>query len=100
MMCYNAFVQTLTLRCTLKPTPEQAAALEETVRLFARGCNHALRVAKEKGEFRRFKLHHLVYQDLRAMGLSANPAVQAITRVGRKKGNRAKYYQPTSCTFD
>lgn len=100
MMCYNAFVQTLTLRCTLKPTPEQAAALEETVRLFARGCNHALRVAKEKGEFRRFKLHRLVYRDLRAMGLSANLAVQAIARVGRKKGSRAKYYQPTSCTFD
>lgn len=100
MMCYNAFVQTLTLRCTLKPTPEQAAALEETVRRFAEGCNHALRVAREKGEFRRFKLHRLVYRDLRAMGLSANLAVQAIARVGRKKGSRAKYYQPTSCTFD
>ena len=74
--------------------------MEETVRLFTKGCNHALRVAKEKGEFRRFKLHRLVYRDLRAMGLSANLAVQAIARVGRKKGSRAKYYQPTSCTFD
>ncbi|MFZ5993094.1 MAG: RNA-guided endonuclease InsQ/TnpB family protein [Deinococcota bacterium] len=93
-------MQTLTLRCTLKPTPEQAAALEATVRLFAEGCNHALRVAKERGEFRRFRLHRLVYQDLRAMGLSANLAVQAIARVGKKKGSRAKFYQPTSCTFD
>ncbi|WP_423247906.1 RNA-guided endonuclease InsQ/TnpB family protein [Thermus albus] len=93
-------MQTLTLRCTLKPTPEQAAALEETVRLFAEGCNHALRVAKERGEFRRFKLHRLVYNDLRSMGLSANLAVQAIARVGRKKGSRAKFYQPTSATFD
>ncbi|MBI5813299.1 MAG: IS200/IS605 family element transposase accessory protein TnpB [Meiothermus silvanus] len=93
-------MQTLTLRCTLKPTPEQAAALEATVRLFAQGCNHALRVAKERGEFRRFRLHRLVYQDLRAMGLSANLAVQAIARVGKKKGSRAKFYQPTSCTFD
>ncbi|ADH62597.1 transposase, IS605 OrfB family [Allomeiothermus silvanus DSM 9946] len=109
MMCYTVFVQTLTLRCTLKPTPEQAAALAAspigehlaaTVRLFAQGCNHALRVAKERGEFRRFQLHHLVYRDLRAMGLSANLAVQAIARVGRKKGSRAKFYQPTSCTFD
>ncbi|MGM8838400.1 RNA-guided endonuclease InsQ/TnpB family protein [Thermus sp. 93170] len=99
-MCHNAFVQTLTLRCTLKPTPEQAAALEATVRLFTEGCNHALRVAKEHKEFRRFKLQRLVYQDLRAMGLSANLAVQAIARVGRKKGSRAKYYRPTSCTFD
>nr|WP_245393793.1 transposase [Allomeiothermus silvanus] len=93
-------MQTLTLRCTLKPTPEQAAALAATVRLFAQGCNHALRVAKEHGEFRRFKLHRLVYRDLRAMGLSANLAVQAIARVGKKKGSRAKFYQPTSCTFD
>ncbi|WP_018465413.1 RNA-guided endonuclease InsQ/TnpB family protein [Calidithermus timidus] len=93
-------MQTLTLRCTLKPTPEQAAALEETVRLFAEGCNHALRVAREHGEFRRFKLHHLVYNDLRSMGLSANLAVQAIARVGRKKGSRARFYQPTSCAFD
>ena len=99
-MRYNGFVQTLTLRCALKPTPEQAAALEATVRLFTEGCNHALRVAKEHKEFRRFKLQRLVYQDLRAMGLSANLAVQAIARVGRKKGSRAKYYQPTSCTFD
>ena len=85
-MCHTAFVQSLTLRCTLKPTPEQAAALADTVRLFAQGCNHALRVAKERGEFRRFRLHRLVYSDLRAMGLSANLAVQAIARVGKKKG--------------
>lgn len=100
MMCYTVSVQTLTLRCTLKPTPEQAAVLEATVRLFAEGCNHALRVAKEQEEFRRFRLHHLVYNDLRSMGLSANLAVQAVARVGRKKGSRAKFYQPTSCTFD
>lgn len=93
-------MQTLTLRCTLKPATEQVAALEATVRLFAEGCNHALRVAREKGEFRRFKLHRLVYNDLRSMGLSANLAVQAIARVGRKKGSRAKFYQPTSATFD
>jgi IS605 OrfB family transposase len=34
------------------------------------------------------------------MGLSANLAVQAVARVGRKKGSRAKFYQPTSCAFD
>ena len=100
IICYDAFVQTLTLRCALKPTPEQEVALEATVRLFAEGCNHALKVAKEKGEFRRFKLRRLVYYDLRAMGLSANLAVQVIVRVGRKRGSRAKHYRPTSCTFD
>ncbi|BCZ87949.1 RNA-guided endonuclease InsQ/TnpB family protein [Thermus thermophilus] len=100
MMRYADFVQTLSVRCTLKPTPEQAEALEATVQLFTEGCNHALRVAKERGEFRRFRLHRLVYKDLRAMGLSANLAVQAIARVGRKRGSRAKFYQPTSCHYD
>jgi len=57
-------------------------------------------VAKEGREFRRFHLHRLVYDDLRSMGLSANLAVQAIARVGRKRGSRARFYQPTSATFD
>ncbi|AEB10838.1 RNA-guided endonuclease InsQ/TnpB family protein [Marinithermus hydrothermalis] len=100
MIRYSGFVQTLTVRCTLKPALEQAEALEATVQLFMEGCNYALRVAKERGEFRRFRLHHLVYKDLRAMGLSANLAVQAIARVGRKKGSRAKFYQPTSVAYD
>jgi len=34
------------------------------------------------------------------MGLSANLAVQAIARVGRKRGSRARFYRPTSCAFD
>ncbi|WP_018111115.1 RNA-guided endonuclease InsQ/TnpB family protein [Thermus igniterrae] len=93
-------MQTLTLRCTLKPTPEQAAALEKTVHLFTQACNHTLWVARERREFRRFKLHHLVYKDLRGMGLSANLAVQVVARVGRRQGNRAKAYRPTSCAFD
>jgi IS605 OrfB family transposase len=93
-------MQTLTLRCTIKLTPEQEAALEATVQRFAEGCNHALKVAKEHREFRRFRLHRLVYSDLREMGLSANLAVQAIARVGRKRGSKARFYRPNSCTFD
>ncbi|GAA5335969.1 hypothetical protein YIM730264_19920, partial [Thermus hydrothermalis] len=34
------------------------------------------------------------------MGLSANLAIQAIFRVARKRGSRATFYRPTSCTFD
>jgi|GEM_PF-5545642 len=56
-------MQILTLRCALKLTPEQAAILEKTVALFARGCNHALGVAKEQRRFRRFKPHRLVDTD-------------------------------------
>jgi hypothetical protein len=63
---YTVFVQTLTLCCSLKLTPEQAA-LEATVRL----CNHVLRVAKQHRGFRRLP-------GLSPPGLSANLAVQAI----------------------
>lgn len=70
------------------------------MQLFAKGCNHTLQAAKEGQQFNRFRLHHLVYNDLRVMGLSANLAVQAIARVGKKKGSRAKFYQPTSAVYD
>ncbi|MFO7325053.1 MAG: helix-turn-helix domain-containing protein, partial [Pseudomonadota bacterium] len=39
-------MQTLTLRTRLDPTPEQAAALEETLERFAQACNLTLEVAR------------------------------------------------------
>lgn len=68
--------------------------------LFGQGCNHALKVARSAGEFRRFKLHHLVYNDLRSMGLSANLAVQAIARVGKRQGSKAGGFKADSAVYD
>lgn len=90
----------LTVKCKLRPDLVQAEALRAPSELFAYGCNIALKVAREVGEFRRFKLHHLVYLQLREMGLSANLAVQAIARVGKRKGNRVGGFKVGSVTYD
>jgi len=93
-------MQTLTLRTRLEPTPAQADALQETLERFAQACNLALEVARACRTFNKFKLQRLVYGQLRALGLSANLAIRAIARVGRRKGHRAKHYRPTSCDYD
>ncbi|MBI3962941.1 MAG: IS200/IS605 family element transposase accessory protein TnpB [Deinococcus sp.] len=91
----------LTVKCKLQPTLSQVESLEQTVSAFARACNYALKVARETGEFRRFKLHRLVYRDLRAhYGLSANLAVQAIARVGQRQGRRTGGFKAGSVTYD
>jgi len=90
----------LTVKCKLKPDPVQAEALQATAELFAAGCNVALKLAREHSEFRRFKLHHLAYPVLREMGLPANLAVQAIARVGKRKGNRVGGFKVGSVTYD
>lgn len=92
---------TLTVKCKLQPSPSQAATLEKTVAAFTNGCNAALKVAREHGEWRRFKLHHLCYYSLRAdYGLAANLAVQAIGRVAKRKGKNAKCFKHGSVAYD
>lgn len=90
----------LTVKCKLKPDSVQAEALQATAELFAAGCNVALKLAREHSEFRRFKLHHLAYPVLRDMGLSANLAVQAVARVGKRKGSRVGGFKVGSVTYD
>lgn len=90
----------LTVKCKLTPDTGQRGALQATAELFANGCNTALKLAREHGEFRRFKLHHLAYPLLRELGLSANLAVQAIARVGKRKGARASGFKVGSVTYD
>lgn len=90
----------LTVKCKLRPDAVQAEALQATALLFTQGCNLALGLAQEADEFRRFKLHHLAYTQLRALGLSANLAVQAIARVGKRKGRRVGGFKVGSVTYD
>lgn len=79
----------LTVRCKLKPTVSQAESFERTANVFADACNHALKVARENDEFRRFQLHKLAYSELRErFSLPANLAITAIERVGKRKGKR------------
>ena len=51
------------------------------MRAFADACTAVREVAEATGTTKRFALHHLVYQDVRArFGLSANLTCRAIAR--------------------
>ena len=83
----------MTLRLALNPMPEEEKVLERTVQLFSEGCNYALKVAKENKTFNKFKLHHIVYKDLRNLGLKADSATEVINTICRKKGHKVKTYK-------
>jgi|SRR5262245_17088024 len=89
--------------CKLTPTPEQQAALLETLDLFADACNTALKVAQEAGKHRAYDIHHICYYNIKeATGLTSNYVIRAIGRVagsfGRK--NPPKEFKPTSLDLD
>ncbi|MER5848879.1 transposase [Streptomyces sp. NPDC002012] len=66
----------------LLPTPEQASALEATLRACNRAATYASTVAFAKGLKDRNRLQKDVYADLKAtFGLSAQPAVRAVKKV-------------------
>jgi putative transposase len=72
----------LTVAVKLLPTPEQAALLRETLERANAACNTISAVAWERQVFGQFKLHGLVYHDLRtATGLTAQVVVRAIAKV-------------------
>ncbi|MCO5998299.1 hypothetical protein [Actinoallomurus rhizosphaericola] len=65
----------------LLPTPEQAAALAATLSLCNTVANEVSAVAFTRGVFARQKLQKLVYAELKARGLSAQPALHVIRKV-------------------
>ncbi|MEU1335964.1 transposase [Streptomyces sp. NPDC005827] len=72
----------LVVQVKLLPSPEQASALEATLRACNRAATHASQVAFTKQLTDRNSLHKEVYADLRAtFGLSAQPAVRAVKKV-------------------
>ncbi|WP_411147175.1 RNA-guided endonuclease InsQ/TnpB family protein [Streptomyces sp. A30] len=72
----------LVVQVKLLPTPEQAAAMEATLRACNRAANHVSWVAYESGTRDRNGLQKLVYADIKAVfGLSAQPAVRVVKKV-------------------
>ncbi|HWQ36945.1 MAG TPA: transposase [Blastocatellia bacterium] len=72
----------LTIGLKLKPTPEQAQALAETLSRANAAANECSRVAWESRTFGQFKLHKLAYTLIREKyGLSAQVAVRVIAKV-------------------
>jgi len=97
----------LVVQMKLLPSPEQAEALEATLRACNRAADHVSRTAFETGVTDRNGLQKLVYTDIKAaFGLSAQPAVRVVKKVvdaygalaaslkaGRLGGPRTKRYR-------
>lgn len=91
----------LSVRCKLIPDASTAEKLARTVNQFADACNYALQVARRDNLWNKFALHRAVYHELRErFGLTANLAVRAIARVGKRKGRKAKGFKATSVDYD
>ncbi|WP_428986515.1 RNA-guided endonuclease InsQ/TnpB family protein [Streptomyces camelliae] len=72
----------LVVQVKLLPTPEQASALEATLRACNRAASYASTIAFAKDLKNRNGLQKEVYADLKAtFGLSAQPAVRAVKKV-------------------
>ncbi|MEU5573099.1 hypothetical protein [Streptomyces coeruleorubidus] len=72
----------LVVQVKLLPTPEQASALEATLRACNRAATYASQVAFAENLKDRNGLQKEVYADLKAtFGLSAQPAVRAVKKV-------------------
>lgn len=72
----------LTIAIKLLPSEESGNALEETLRASNEAANAISEVAWERGSFGQYKLHKLLYHDIRSrFGLSAQMVVRAIAKV-------------------
>jgi IS605 OrfB family transposase len=69
-----------TLLVKLAPTEEQHRLLQETMELFNAGCNTVAKTAFSLHTTGKYRLQELVYPELRAMGLSAQMAIRAISK--------------------
>jgi putative transposase len=71
-----------TVTCVAAPTPEQAEALKEVLRVFNAACNFVSALAWKKRAFNQIALHHLTYRQIREQfELPAQLAVRAIAKV-------------------
>jgi len=72
----------LTTLVKLQPSPEEHAALVQTLRMCNATCDRISRIAFEHKTFRKFDLHHLTYHNMRAeTELAAGHVVCAIAKV-------------------
>jgi len=71
----------LTVQVRLLPDAAQQAALRATLDLANQAANLVSEIAWQRGAFRCFDLQRITYGQVRAMGLSAQPAVRVIKKV-------------------
>ena len=72
----------LVVRVKLLPSPEQAQALQATLRACNEAADHASRIAQATGARDKYALQRAVYHELKArFGLSAQPTVRVLGKV-------------------
>ena len=72
----------LVVRVKLLPSPEQAQALQATLRACNEAADHASRIAQVTGARDKYALQRAVYHELKArFGLSAQPTVRVLGKV-------------------
>src|SRR5262245_26763635 len=93
-----------TIVCKLDPTPEQAAALDATLRAFAAACNQIADVCRTSDSTDKNHVQRACYQEIRqTFGLSSNLTIRAIARVCAALKVKEKIhsrFQPTSIDYD
>jgi IS605 OrfB family transposase len=77
----------LVVQVKLLPTPEQAAALTATLHACNTAAAHVSRLAFERRVFSRVRLQKLAYAEVRARGLSAQPALHVIHKTADAYNN-------------
>lgn len=71
----------LTVQVQLLADADQRAALQATLALTNQAANLGSEIAWQRGAFRTYDLQQLAYGQIRALGLSAQPAVRVIKKV-------------------
>lgn len=72
----------LTVKAKLQTTPEQYQSLLKTLETANAACNYISKVAWAENVFNQFKIHKLVYQDVKEQfGLTAQVVVRCISKV-------------------
>src|SRR5262249_24545621 len=95
----------LTLQLKLLPTPDQHAALLETLHAFNAAASYAAQVGFEAGVFSQLSIHRRCYRELRdRFGLSSQMAVRAIGKaveVYRRDRTACPVFRPDGAmTYD
>lgn len=95
----------LTLMVKLQPTPEQSAALLETMERFNAACNAVAEVAFQERTANKIRLQRLVYYDIRErFGLPAQMAVRVISKVAeaykRDKSKKPSFRAHGAIVYD
>jgi putative transposase len=102
---YHVSDMVRTIAVSLRPTPDQAEALLDTIDAFNAACNFVSDVAWETGTFRNYDLRKLCYYEVRArFGLTAQLAQHAIKKVADayrvSKAKQAEFRPHGAITYD